>query len=98
MDRFGIDSILSFEDRVRTVAQLCARASMQARWCCRTTRPCFLDWYAEGLLPRILPRWNYLHIHRHVIPALRQQGVTDEQIRTMMVDNPKRIFDTAGSY
>jgi phosphotriesterase-related protein len=23
-------------------------------------------------------------------PALREQGVTDEQVRTMLVDNPRR--------
>jgi phosphotriesterase-related protein len=28
-----------------------------------------------------------------VLPALAEQGVTAEQITTMMVDNPRRFFD-----
>jgi len=46
----------------------------------------------------MLPNWHFLHIHHDVIPALKERGVTDQQIRTMMVDNPKRIFERQGSY
>jgi phosphotriesterase-related protein len=42
-----------------------------------------------------LPNWNYLHISKDVLPALREQGVTDEQINQMLVDNPRRLFETA---
>jgi phosphotriesterase-related protein len=44
------------------------------------------------------PNWHYLHIHNDVIPALKQRGVTDEQLHTMLVDNPRRIFERQGSY
>jgi len=33
-----------------------------------------------------------------VIPALRGAGVTDEQIRTMTVTNPRRVFEKQGAY
>src|SRR5271165_6026792 len=33
-----------------------------------------------------------------VLPALRERGVTDDQIRAMLVDNPRRIFHTRGGY
>jgi phosphotriesterase-related protein len=33
-----------------------------------------------------------------VIPALKQRGVTDEQIKTMLVDNPRKIFERQGAY
>lgn len=46
----------------------------------------------------MLPSWNYLHISRDVLPALRQRGVTGEQIHTMMVDNPRHIFGRQGAY
>jgi phosphotriesterase-related protein len=36
--------------------------------------------------------WSPVHIFREIIPALNQAGITDEQIRTMMVDNPRRLF------
>jgi phosphotriesterase-related protein len=42
-----------------------------------------------------VPRWNYLHIPRDVIPALRALDVTDDQIHQLLVQNPRRIFDRA---
>jgi phosphotriesterase-related protein len=33
-----------------------------------------------------------------VIPALKQQGVSDEQLHTMLVSNPKKIFERQGGY
>jgi phosphotriesterase-related protein len=33
-----------------------------------------------------------------VLPALRARGVTDQQITTMLVDNPRNIFDHQGEY
>ena len=32
------------------------------------------------------------------MPALKQRGVTDEQITTMLVDNPRKIFAAQGGY
>jgi phosphotriesterase-related protein len=29
---------------------------------------------------------------------LKERGVTDQQIKTMMVDNPRKIFERQGSY
>ena len=94
MDRFGIDSILSFEDRVNTVARMCARGHA-AKMVLSHDAACFNHWLPEQELPRLLPRWHYLHIHNDVIPALKREGVTDHQLHTMLVENPRRIF--AGS-
>jgi len=41
---------------------------------------------------------HYLHIHNDVIPALRQKGVSDEQVQTMLIENPRRIFERQGAY
>ncbi|HEY6334219.1 MAG TPA: phosphotriesterase-related protein [Blastocatellia bacterium] len=97
MDRFGIDTILPFEDRVDTVAKMCERGHA-GRMVLSQDAACFNDWLPEAALPVVLPRWNYLHIHHDVIPGLKQRGVTDEQIRTMLVDNPRKIFERQGGY
>jgi phosphotriesterase-related protein len=97
MDRFGIDSILSFEDRVNTVAQMCARGHA-GKMVLSHDAACFNHWFPDGNLDALLPRWNYLHIHDDVIPALVRAGVTDEQLNTMLVDNPRRIFERQGTY
>jgi phosphotriesterase-related protein len=97
MDRFGIDVLCSFEDRVATVARLCERGHA-GRMVLSHDAACFNDWLPEAALPAVIPNWHYLHIHNDVIPALKQRGVTDEQIRTMLIDNPRAIFERQGGY
>jgi phosphotriesterase-related protein len=36
--------------------------------------------------------WGYAHLLREVVPLMQVYGVTDEQIYTMMVENPKRLL------
>ena len=96
MDRFGVDVFLPFEDRVNTVAQMCERGHAD-KMVLSHDAACFMDWVPEELLPA-LPNWHYLHIHNDVIPALKDRGVTDEQLTTMLVDNPRRIFENQGGY
>ena len=57
-----------------------------------------MDWVPEETAAGALPNWHYLHIHNDVIPALKDRGVTDEQLTTMLVDNPRRIFENQGAY
>jgi phosphotriesterase-related protein len=96
MDRFGVDVYLPFEDRVNTVARMCERGHAD-KMVLSHDAACFMDWVPEELLPA-LPNWHYLHIHNDVIPALKERGVTDEQLTTMLVDNPRRIFENQGAY
>jgi len=91
MDRFGMDVLLPFEDRVATVAELCKRGYAE-RIVLSQDASCFIDWFPEGGPAAMLPKWTFTHIHEDVLPALRSRGVSDEQIRTMLVDNPRRYF------
>jgi phosphotriesterase-related protein len=95
MDRFGLDTALPTDKRVATVAQLCQRGYAGSMVLSQDAA-CYLDWVDQTLVPMFLPNWHFLHIHHDVLPALRQQGVTDEQINQMLVDNPRRFFETAG--
>ena len=97
MDRFGLDNILGFEDRVDIVARMCERGHAD-RMVLAHDASCYIDWLPEAALPVVLPNWHYLHIHNDVLPALRRRGVTEEQITTMLVDNPRAIFTHGGAY
>jgi phosphotriesterase-related protein len=97
MDRFGIDVLLPFEDRVNTVAKMC-ELGYAGKMVLSQDASCFMDALPEAALPVMLPNWHYLHIHNDVLPALKQRGVTAEQITTMLVDNPREIFERQGSY
>jgi len=97
MDRFGIDAISPFEDRVNIVAQMCERGHADKMVLSHDAN-CYFDALPEELVPQVMPNWHYLHIHNDVIPALKERGVTDEQLHTMLVDNPRRIFEQTGAY
>jgi phosphotriesterase-related protein len=97
MDRFGVDVLLPFEDRVNTLARMCERGHADKMVLSHDAN-CYWDAIPESLLPVVLPNWHYLHIHNDVIPALKERGVTDEQLHTMLVDNPRRIFERQGGY
>ena len=91
MDRFGINLDTTFEARADTVVELCRRGYSD-RMVLSHDAACYIDWIDPEALP-FLPQWNYLHIEREVLPYLRLHGVTDEQITTMLVDNPRRFFE-----
>ena len=38
--------------------------------------------------------WGYAYILREFVQRLREHGVTDQQIHTMLVENPRRLFSS----
>ena len=98
MDRFGIDTILAFEDRVNTVAEMCKRGHAKSMVLSHDAN-CFFHLGApRDEVASALPRWGYKHIHDDVIPALKERGGIDEQIDTMLVENPRKYFENQGAY
>src|ERR1700739_1367460 len=97
-DRFGLDMFNPTPDRVRTIAALCERGYAH-RILLSHDAACYMDFMSgeasQALLRQAMPNWNFLHISQDVLPALRNEGVTDEQIDTMLVDNPRRYFTSA---
>jgi phosphotriesterase-related protein len=91
MDRFGINILLTFEDRVETVAEMCRRGYAE-RMVLSHDAAVFFDWLPMDQLPSILPQWHYRHIHEDVLPALRERGVTEDQLHQMLVENPKAVL------
>jgi phosphotriesterase-related protein len=96
MDRFGIDTGLGFDERVGIAAEM-VRRGYADRMVLSQDASCHIDWIDPVLLP-MNPRWHFLHIEQDVLPALRQQGVTDEQIDQMLVGNPRRYFENVAAY
>lgn len=96
MDRFGLDFAITFDERVNTIVELCKRGyagSMVLSHDCTS--------WSDILSPdddkaALLPQHHWLHIHDDVIPALRERGVSDADIDTMFVANPRRHFEGAG--
>ncbi len=94
-DRFGLEVLAPDEQRIQALAALLKKnreqrivVSHDSVWCTRGTP------FPEDLLALMDPDvlFNPTHFHRNIIPRLLEQGVTREQIDTMLVDNPRRFF------
>jgi phosphotriesterase-related protein len=93
MDRYGLDMFLETEKRHRTVLALLERGYADRMFLsqdyCST-----LDWFPpevqEALKATEVPEWSMTMLFESVIPYLRDNGMTDEQLETMLVDNPRR--------
>ena len=102
MDRFGIygeGAAITFEQRVDTVAKLCSEGYAD-RMVLSHDHMCWIDWDLKNIIPGWPDRKQnlYTHISDDVLPALRERGVSGEQIDQMMVKNPQRIFEKQGTY
>ena len=97
MDRFGLEMFLATEKRVETVARLC-QMGQAAKMVLSHDTNCFMDTIPRPIKEQRMPNWHFLHITNDILPALRLAGVTDDQVRTMTVGNPRRIFEKQGAY
>jgi phosphotriesterase-related protein len=44
-------------------------------------------------MQRLRAKWNYTHIHREILPLLRDAGVDEQKIDMMLRANPRRFFE-----
>ena len=91
MDRFGINLETTFEARADIVVEMCRRGYAESMVLSQDAS-CYFDWIQQDLLA-LLPQWRYTHIHEEVLPYLLENGVTQSQIDTMLVANPRRYFE-----
>lgn len=92
MDRFGLDVLLPFDDRVSTVVEMCARGHAD-KMILSQDASCFTDWFPPGLKEQVSPNWHHLHVVQDVLPALLEHGVGQEQLDLMMRGNPREFFE-----
>ena len=88
MDRYGLDIFLPTDQRNATVIELCKRGYANrmtlSQDACAT-----MDWYPPELKPQLAPEWDFTFLWRGVLPALSDGGVSDDEIDTMMRENPR---------
>jgi phosphotriesterase-related protein len=88
LDRFGIDLFLPDDRRMPTFIELVSRGYTD-----RILLGCHavanLDWFPPELVAQLAPKWTHTHLFDEILPAAREAGVTDDQIRVMLEDNPK---------
>ncbi len=92
MDRFGLDVLLPFEDRINTIVELVRRGYLD-KIVIAHDAACHIDWFDPVAKDQVTPKWNYRHISEDVIPALMAGGLTEDDIETILVRNPRRYFE-----
>ena len=94
MDRFGLDLYNPTESRVDTVVAMVEKGYADQLVLAHDAS-CYIDWFpgdAQAAVAQVAPNWHYTHITDDVLPMLAERGVTDAQLDTMLVDNPRRYF------
>jgi len=93
-DRLGLEIITPTDVIVKNVAELCKQGYAKQIMLSHDTVNVWLGRQIdtpEAVL-KALANWRIDYISENIVPALKAQGVTEDQIRTMMVDNPKNLF------
>ena len=98
MDRYGLDLFLPTERRNATVVELLGRGYAERMFLSQDFDipiAAGLDWYPPEVIEQLQAAgaatdWSMTFLFESVIPALKEQGVTDEQLDTMLVANPAR--------
>jgi len=94
-DRFGIEHFNPLADRIKTLLALLAEGYGN-RVHLSHDAACFLDFFVGNpFFAEEKP--DYLLISNRVLPALRQEGVTQAQIDEMMIENPRRFLTASVS-
>jgi phosphotriesterase-related protein len=91
MDRFGLNADTTFEARADTLVEMCRRGYAD-RMVLSQDAACYIDWIDPNVMP-FLSQWHYLHLGEDVLPYVRERGVTEKQITTMLLDVPRRFFE-----
>lgn len=93
-DRFGLDFILAEKLRLATVIGLCGVGYANKIVLSHDSVACFKG-RALTLAPdmqHLIANWQPTHLFKNLLPKMREAGISDEKIKTMLVDNPRRWF------
>jgi phosphotriesterase-related protein len=100
-DRFGIETFLPDEKRVDGVVRMVeagyARSICMSHDCTAASwlgRPVFAGRVVVTpiQLAALLPNWEATHLFKRILPKLRERGVSEADLDTIFIDNPRRYF------
>lgn len=96
-DRFGISLFQPDEVRIRNILKLAEAGHLERILVSHDSIVCWLGRpvpFANSFeqLLEMLPKWRSTYIFREVIPRLREGGLSERDVETILVDNPGRLF------
>lgn len=93
-DRFGFEAAFPDTLRMGAVIGLIGLGYEQK---IMLSHDCVIKWLGrefplpEQALPRVR-NWGITHIFENILPALKKANISDEQIHSILVQNPRRLF------
>jgi phosphotriesterase-related protein len=100
-DRFGIESLIPDERRIESVGRM-VEAGYVRSVCLSHDATC-ASWLGRPVfgghlvatpeaIAAALPNWESTHLFKRILPRLRERGVTETDLHTIFVANPRRYF------
>jgi phosphotriesterase-related protein len=94
LDRYGLEIFLPHERRQATTKALLERGYAD-RMFLSADSVATIDWFPANVIEQLITagaakEWTIRMVPERVLPELREWGMTEEQERTMMVENPVR--------
>jgi phosphotriesterase-related protein len=91
LDRYGLDIFLPYDRRQATAKALLERGYAD-RMFLSADSVATTDWFPPNVIEGLIASgaahdWTIRIVHERVLPELREWGMTEEQERTMMIDN-----------
>ena len=98
LDRYGLELFLAHERRQATAKTLLERGYAE-RMFLSADSVATTDWFPMNVIEQLVAAgaakdWTIRIVPERVLPELREAGMSEEQERTMMVDNPVRWLTT----
>ena len=98
MDRYGLDVFLPTDRRNATVIELLRRGHAERIFLSQDFDIPIangLDWYPPEVVDQLQQTgaatdWSMTFLFEQVIPSLKEAGVTEQQLETILEENPKR--------
>lgn len=96
LDRFGLTMSISDEEKCRVLAALIDKGYINKLLLghdCQIFNQ-VTDLIPEAMLAK-MPDWNLCGLFKSIIPHMKEMGITEEHLHTLLVENPKRFFEGA---
>ncbi|WP_052848002.1 phosphotriesterase family protein [Streptomyces avicenniae] len=91
-DRYGMTPFAPDDQRNATLAEL-VRAGHVAQLLVSQDHATHIDYLTAEQKARTYPDWSYVHLLRNALPRLlREPGIDEATVRTLLVDNPRRLL------
>lgn len=96
-DRFGIQGIAGTPFDDRRMGCMIGLIGLGFADRIMLSQDFIMHWLGRPLvLPEaaapLLGNWSTTHIFKNIVPALEKAGITEDQVQTMLVENPKKFF------